>query len=72
MQEFVISVFKRETQRPSAAKVWQIPQAAALPICPFAPLRSTPLEVQATSYLALSASISSFFVVSTARPPESF
>ena len=37
-----------------------MPAAALLPSAPCRPGRSTPLEVQATSYLALSARISSF------------
>ena len=41
---------------PSAAKVWQIPQEAAFPSPPLE-ARSTPLEVQATSYLAASVNI---------------
>ena len=45
---------------PSAAKLWQIPQADALPVVPRFPLLSTPLDVQATSYFAASAKISSF------------
>ena len=39
---------------PSAEKVWQMPGARALPMPLRAPLRVTPLEVQATSYLAAS------------------
>lgn len=51
MQQLVMSTFRRETHRPSAEKVWQMPQLTALPI-PWDPFsRSTPLEVQATSYL---------------------
>ncbi|MNP39954.1 hypothetical protein D3C76_1335510 [compost metagenome] len=42
--------------RPSAAKLWQMPQATVLPtarLSPLAPLpRSTPLEEHDTSYLA--------------------
>ena len=60
-QLFVISTFNREMHRPSAEKLWQIPQAIALPIPPFSEApRSTPLEVQATSYFAESDSIFSF------------
>ena len=61
----VISTFKRLTQRPSAEKAWQMPGALALPMLPALPCRSTPLEVQATSYLALSAKIVSFCIIST-------
>ena len=34
MQEFVIRIFNSEMQRPSPAKLWQIPEAAALPTAP--------------------------------------
>ena len=54
MHSLVKRILSREIQRPSAEKVWQIPGAMELPMpWPF-PLRSTPLEVQATSYLAAS------------------
>ena len=54
MQALVIRTFKSEMQRPSPAKEWQMPQDTAEPICPFCAFRSTPLEVQATSYFAAS------------------
>lgn len=53
----VISTFKRETQRPSAEKVWQQPVMEVLPMVPERPARSSPLEVQAASYFAASARI---------------
>ena len=60
MHSFVNSIFNKEIQRPSAEKEWQIPQERELPgPCPL-PERSTPLEVQATSYLAASERIASF------------
>jgi hypothetical protein len=49
MHTFVIRIFKSETQRPSAANEWQMPQDDALPIPSALLLRSTPLEVQAAS-----------------------
>ena len=54
------SIFKREIQRPSEAKLWQMPAATELPRLPFSPRRSEPLEVQATSYLAASDNIFNF------------
>ena len=36
-------------QRPSAEKLWQMPQAIELPTAPAFAARPTPLEVQATS-----------------------
>ena len=60
MHSLVKRILSREIQRPSAEKVWQIPGAMELPMpWPF-PLRSTPLEVQATSYLAASERMVSF------------
>ena len=69
-QALDISTFSREMQRPSPAKLWQIPQAAALPICPFCAFLSTPLEVQATSYFAASVNIFNFSNRSIASPPK--
>ena len=46
--------------RPSAEKLWQIPDSTAFPMLPAFPFRPTPLEVQATSYLAPSVNIFSF------------
>ena len=60
MQLLVISTLSSEMQRPSAEKLWQIPQLTALPKAPLTPSRCTPLEVQATSYFAASDRISSF------------
>ena len=51
---------RRVIHLPSAAKLWHSPAALKLPSWPRAPLRVMPEEVQATSYLAASASISSF------------
>lgn len=59
-QALLMSTFKSEMHRPSAAKLWQMPQLFALPILFFSPSRSTPLDVQATSYLAASAKFSIF------------
>ena len=60
MHSLVKRILSKDTQRPSAEKVWQIPAATELPMpVPF-PLRSTPLEVQATSYFAASESMASF------------
>jgi len=64
MQTFVISTFKREMHRPSAAKLWQMPQAAVLPMPPAEGTLATPLEVQAASYLAASDKIVSFSIKS--------
>ena len=61
---FVISTFKREMHRPSLAKLWQMPHAAAEPSCPFTPARFTPLEVHAASYFAASDKMRSFSMVS--------
>src|SRR5665647_1693397 len=63
-----MSTFRREIQRPSAAKLWQIPDATALPIFPGWPERSTPLEVQATSYLAASVRMANFSRTSISAP----
>ena len=59
-----MSTLSSDMQRPSAEKLWQMPQAIELPIVPFAARRSTPLDVQATSYLAASVSIVSFSMTS--------
>ena len=56
----VYSIFNNEIQRPSAVKVCQMPAALEFPTCPGRFSRCTPLEVQATSYFAASASIVSF------------
>ncbi len=61
MHSLVSNIFNREIHLPSAEKVWHIPQATELPRLPLTPFLSTPLEVQATSYLAASESISNFF-----------
>jgi hypothetical protein len=51
---------------PSAAKLWQMPDAKALPMPPALFVRSLPLEEHDTSYLAEAASISNFLIVSIA------
>jgi hypothetical protein len=62
-------IFRREMQRPSSAKLWQIPGAMLLPN-PFAAVfrpwlvRVEPLEAQETSYLAEPARRLSFSSVS--------
>lgn len=60
MQLFVMSIFKRDTHRPSGVKEWQIPAFAAEPMVPFGPCLVEPEEEQDTSYLAASARIDSF------------
>ena len=47
-------------QRPSSAKLWQMPHPAALPTIPGRCPRPTPLEAHDTSYFAASANIFSF------------
>lgn len=48
----------REIQRPSSAKLWQMPQPPTVfPSMPALPERTVPLEEQETSYFADSASI---------------
>ena len=63
-----MSTFKSVMQRPSAAKLWQHPAAIVLPSFPFWASRSMPEEVQATSYFAASASISSLSISSIRTP----
>ena len=65
IQWFVISILSKEIHLPSLLKVWHIPEATLLPSNPPFPFLSTPLEVQATSYLAASDSISSFLKISS-------
>ena len=62
MQQFVISTFSREIQRPSAEKEWQHPatEEDVLPMYPCLDVRFPPLEVQAASYFAASVRIDSF------------
>jgi hypothetical protein len=60
MQELVSITFSNEMHRPSSAKLWQMPQPAALPIEPFRLGREVPLEEHDTSYRADSAKIFSF------------
>ena len=46
-------VFSKEMQRPSSAKLWQMPQPpTVLPSMPSLPPRTVPLEEQETSYFA--------------------
>lgn len=48
----------KEIQRPSSAKLWQMPQPPTVfPSMPALPERTVPLEEQETSYFADSASI---------------
>jgi hypothetical protein len=62
----VISTLSSEMHRPSAEKLWHMPQDAALPR-PLGPdFLLTPLEVHDTSYFAASVSIRSFSLVSIA------
>jgi len=68
MQELLRSTLSKDIHLPSAEKLWQIPNERALPIEPGAPARSTPLEVHATSYLAASDKIVSFFKSSIPLP----
>jgi len=58
-------------QRPSEEKLWQMPQETLLPNPLPTPDLSTPLEVQATSYFALSVSIFNFSNKSNFSPPLS-
>jgi hypothetical protein len=53
-------ILSSEMQRPSSAKLWQMPQAEALPMPPFELLRCVPLEAHDTSYFAAPANILSF------------
>ena len=68
MQLLDMSTLSSEMQRPSAEKLWQMPAMAAVPIMPGLGPRSTPLEVQATSYLAESVRICSLSMSSKAGP----
>lgn len=53
-------------QRPSAAKLWQSPEATVLPM-PFpSPLREEPLDEHETSYFAASARIFSLSIIDIA------
>ena len=61
MQWFVSMILRRDTQRPSSVKLWQMPiPPTVLPNPPDVFLRTVPLEAHETSYLADSASIFSF------------
>jgi hypothetical protein len=53
-------IFRSEIQRPSSAKLWQIPHAVAFPIPPLVLLLLVPLDAHETSYLAAPAKIFSF------------
>ena len=63
MHALVISTFSRLTQRPSGVKLWHRPAASELPSSPRRAERSAPELVHATSYLAASARISSFWAM---------
>ena len=63
-----MSTLSKVMQRPSAEKLWQMPAARVLPILPFCASRSMPEDVQATSYFAASASISSLSATSIVAP----
>lgn len=67
IHSLVKRIFNSETQRPSAAKEWQIPQERVLPIPDPSPCLFTPLEVQATSYFAASDKIFSFSIMVGAK-----
>ena len=60
MQWLVIRILKSEMHLPSAVKLWQIPQPAAVPSVLFGLPRVVPLDAHETSYLAASARIFSF------------
>jgi hypothetical protein len=53
-------ILSNEMQRPSSAKLWQMPQAEAFPIPPLVLFLWVPLEAHDTSYFAAPASIFSF------------
>ena len=53
-------IFSRLTQRPSGVKLWQHPEKRTSPSFPAFAERDEPDDVQATSYFAASAKISSF------------
>jgi len=57
----LISIFSRETHRPSEVKLWHIPQKLALPSPFFVLARLEPLDEQETSYFADSVNIFSRF-----------
>jgi len=66
-----MSTLSRDIHRPSLAKLWQIPAHTELPIeKDVPPERSTPLEVQATSYLADDVRTDSFSNVFTLFSPR--
>jgi hypothetical protein len=60
MQKLLSMILSSEMQRPSSAKLWQMPHAEAFPMPPFVLLRWVPLEAHDTSYLAAPANIFSF------------
>ena len=62
MHSFVNKILRREMHLPSAEKEWQMPAAIEFPIPFLLPLRFTPEEVQATSYLAASVKMASFSI----------
>jgi len=56
-------------QRPTEENEWQQPKGIVLPMPPLLLLRSDPLDVQAASYFALSASIVNLSIISMMNPP---
>ena len=60
MHWFVNKIFSREIQRPSEAKLWQMPSTRLFPRKPSFPFLPTPLDVQAASYFAASDKILNF------------
>ena len=68
MQTLLWSTFRSVMQRPSGVKLWQQPAPMELPSWPFFEPRDKPDEVQATSYFAASASMSSFSTKSMRAP----
>ena len=69
-QRFVIKTFSSEMQRPSAEKVWQMPQSTVLPMpIPTGLWFPATEEVQATSYLAESVKMASFSIKSIKTAP---
>jgi hypothetical protein len=66
MQKFVSRIFSSYTQRPSGVKEWQIPMPLSAPKPFLSGARLEPEEAQETSYLAASARMASFSMVSMA------
>ena len=72
-QKLVSRILSSEMQRPSGAKLWQMPAPSLLPMPPWPPpardesRRVPPLEAQLASYLAASAKIASLEASSTVQ-----